>query len=82
MVKVHKIVDADRSAGWGTQEKPPELLIGKDVKIKRDLINWHGHIATHDGKDDYFAHEELFPGDCNCGDCADIRERFDNGKKD
>lgn len=76
MVKVHKIVDADRAAGWGTAEKPPESLIGKDVKIKRDLINWHGHIATYNGKDYYFAHEELFPGDCNCGDCVNVREKF------
>jgi hypothetical protein len=76
MVKVHKIVDADRAAGYGTAEKPPEFLIGKDVKIKRNLIKWHGYIVEYDGKSYYFAHEELYPGECNCGDCLEIRERF------
>ena len=37
--KVTKLIDAVRVAGWSTQPKPPDTLVGQTVTINRWLIS-------------------------------------------
>jgi hypothetical protein len=46
IVKVVKIIDADRQAGFSVVERPPKLLIGKIGMITRPLIQWDGYWVT------------------------------------
>ena len=41
-VKVVKILDADRAAGYGSCDKPPKRLVGKIGTIRRPLVHWDG----------------------------------------
>jgi hypothetical protein len=43
IVKVIKIINANRQAGWGIVERPPDSWIGRVGMITRPLINWDGY---------------------------------------
>jgi hypothetical protein len=46
IVKVVKIIDADRQAGYSTVEKPHKNLVGKIGIITRPLTQWDGYWVT------------------------------------
>jgi hypothetical protein len=43
IVKIIKVMMADRQAGWGYVARPPESWIGRIGMITRPLINWNGY---------------------------------------
>lgn len=47
---VVRIVNCDREAGYGSQPKPPNTLIGKRVMVGRPLIGYSGYWVEYKGK--------------------------------
>jgi len=43
IVKVIKLIDADRQAGYSIVEKPPKYLVGKIGIITRPFTQWNGY---------------------------------------
>lgn len=77
------IVDVKRIAGYTTMPPPPQRMVGKRVKIDREITRWHAYWVKYRNEDYVLTHAELFDGtkhECDCNWCKIMQRKRHGGK--